>query len=34
LLADILDNLEKIIPGITPENLQDTSPLIKRIQHA
>lgn len=34
LLADILDNLEKIIPGITPENLQDVSPQIHRIVHA
>ncbi len=28
-LADLLDTLEKLIPGITPENLQDFSPLIK-----
>ena len=27
-LADLLDTLEKLIPGITPENLQDQSPLI------
>jgi nitrous oxidase accessory protein len=34
LLADLLDKLEKIIPGITPENLQDVTPLIHRINHA
>lgn len=28
-LADMLDALEKIIPGLTPQNLQDHSPLMK-----
>jgi nitrous oxidase accessory protein len=27
-LADLLDTLEKLIPGLTPENLKDDKPLI------
>lgn len=29
-LAELLDTLEKLIPGITPENLIDTKPLMKQ----
>ncbi|RNI24125.1 nitrous oxide reductase family maturation protein NosD [Rufibacter latericius] len=32
-MVDLLDNLEKVLPSITPEQLVDRQPLMKKIHH-
>ncbi|WP_276498979.1 nitrous oxide reductase family maturation protein NosD [Pontibacter litorisediminis] len=32
-MVDLLDNMEKVLPSIIPENLVDKKPLMKRIEH-
>ncbi|MBJ6118319.1 nitrous oxide reductase family maturation protein NosD [Pontibacter sp. BT310] len=32
-MVDLLDNMEKVLPSIIPENLVDEKPLMKRIKH-
>ncbi|WP_299823834.1 nitrous oxide reductase family maturation protein NosD [uncultured Pontibacter sp.] len=32
-MVDLLDNMEKVLPSIIPENLVDEKPLMKRIEH-